>query len=202
MSFHVRQASLVAQTVKNLPAKQETRVPFLVREDLLENEMATHSSIPREFYGQRSLAAYSPRSLKELDTTEWLNTFTLSLSFPCQTIQNDKSIFNYVTFSMPIISNSAVPGRLFSTIDIGRSKKSGSGMWPYKTMQKKLKLVWGRQWSLTWLILTPSVTNSLTLECRIPAQQQWLWEVGGMTPIKYEALALTLCPWITCRSIS
>ena len=38
-------ASLVAQTVKNLPAGQGTRVWFLGREDPLEEEMATHSSI-------------------------------------------------------------------------------------------------------------------------------------------------------------
>ena len=38
-------ASLVAQTVKNLPAMQETKVPSLCREDPLEEEMATHSSI-------------------------------------------------------------------------------------------------------------------------------------------------------------
>ena len=38
-------ASLVAQTVKNLPAVQETWVQFLGREDPLEKEMATHSSI-------------------------------------------------------------------------------------------------------------------------------------------------------------
>ena len=31
--------------VKNLPAIQETRVPFLGREDPLGKEMATHSSI-------------------------------------------------------------------------------------------------------------------------------------------------------------
>ena len=31
--------------VKNLPAKQETWVPSLGREDPLEEEMATHSSI-------------------------------------------------------------------------------------------------------------------------------------------------------------
>ena len=34
-------ASLVAQAVKNLPAKQETRVQFLSQEDPLEKEMAT-----------------------------------------------------------------------------------------------------------------------------------------------------------------
>ena len=38
--------SLVAQTVKNLPAMQETWVRSLGQEDLLEKGMATHSSIP------------------------------------------------------------------------------------------------------------------------------------------------------------
>ena len=38
-------ASLVAQTVKRLPTMRETWVPSLGREDLLEKEMATHSSI-------------------------------------------------------------------------------------------------------------------------------------------------------------
>ena len=38
-------ASLVAQTVKNLPAVQETRVPSLSWEDPLERRMATHSSV-------------------------------------------------------------------------------------------------------------------------------------------------------------
>ena len=37
--------SLVAQTVKNLFAMQETWVRFLGREGSLEKEMATHSSI-------------------------------------------------------------------------------------------------------------------------------------------------------------
>ena len=35
----------MAQTVKNLPALQETWIRFLGQEDPLENEMATHSSI-------------------------------------------------------------------------------------------------------------------------------------------------------------
>ena len=38
-------ASLVAQTIKNLPAKQETLVQFLDQEDPLKKGMATHSSI-------------------------------------------------------------------------------------------------------------------------------------------------------------
>ena len=35
----------MAQTVKNLPAMQETQVQALGHEDPLEKEMATHSSI-------------------------------------------------------------------------------------------------------------------------------------------------------------
>ena len=38
-------ASLVAQMVKNLPAKQGTQVQSLGWEDALQKEMATHSSI-------------------------------------------------------------------------------------------------------------------------------------------------------------
>ena len=38
-------ASLMAQLVKNLPAMQEIQVQSLGWEDLLEKEMATHSSI-------------------------------------------------------------------------------------------------------------------------------------------------------------
>jgi len=35
----------VAQTAKNLPAMQETRVRFLGQENSLKKEMATHSNI-------------------------------------------------------------------------------------------------------------------------------------------------------------
>ena len=48
-------ASLVAQTVKNLPAMQESQVRSLGREDSLEKGLATHSNILA--YGQRSLVA-------------------------------------------------------------------------------------------------------------------------------------------------
>ena len=45
MLITVHGASLVAQSIKNLPAVQETRVRSLGLEDPLEKEMATHSSI-------------------------------------------------------------------------------------------------------------------------------------------------------------
>ena len=41
----ILRASLVAQTVENLPAMQETWVRSLGQKDPLEKEMATHSSI-------------------------------------------------------------------------------------------------------------------------------------------------------------
>ena len=44
-SFPLSWASLVAQTVKRLPATQETQVRFLGWEEPLEKGMATHSSI-------------------------------------------------------------------------------------------------------------------------------------------------------------
>ena len=60
--------SLVAQTVKRLSTVRETRAQSLGWEDLLEKEMATHSSILAwKIHGQRSLAGYSPWGLKELD---------------------------------------------------------------------------------------------------------------------------------------
>ena len=63
----------MAQTVKNLPVMQKTKVQSLGQEDPLEKRMATHSSIlPREFRGQRSLAGYSPWGHRESDTTEQL----------------------------------------------------------------------------------------------------------------------------------
>ena len=50
---------------------QETWVQSLGGEDLLEQEMATRSSILAwEIQGQRSLVGYSPWGRKESDTTD------------------------------------------------------------------------------------------------------------------------------------
>ena len=54
-------ASLVTQLVKNLPSMQKMWVQSLGWENLLEEEVPTHSSLlPRESHGQKSLAGYSP----------------------------------------------------------------------------------------------------------------------------------------------
>ena len=62
--------SLIAQLVKNPPAMQETWVQFLVWEDPLEKEMATHSCI----LAWETLWTEEPGGLQsmgsqELDTT-------------------------------------------------------------------------------------------------------------------------------------
>ena len=47
--YHIHtlwKASPTAKLVNNLPAMQETQVQFLGQEDPLEEEMATHPSIP------------------------------------------------------------------------------------------------------------------------------------------------------------
>ena len=55
-------ASLVAQSVKSLPAIQETWVGFLGQEDFpwRRKWQPTPVFLPRESHGQRSLAGYSP----------------------------------------------------------------------------------------------------------------------------------------------
>ena len=70
-------ASLMVQTVKNLPAIKENWLSSLGWDDPLEKGMATHSSIPAWRIPQKR--GYSPWGSKELDTTEQL---TLSIHFP------------------------------------------------------------------------------------------------------------------------
>ena len=61
----------MAQTVKNLTARQETGVRSLGWEDLLEKGMATHSSILAwRIPWTEELGGYSLWGHKELGTTE------------------------------------------------------------------------------------------------------------------------------------
>ena len=57
---------------ENLPAMRETWVQALGQEEPVQKGTATHSSILREFHGQRTLEGYSPWGCKELDMTEQL----------------------------------------------------------------------------------------------------------------------------------
>ena len=97
--LHFWVGSLVAQTVKNLPAIRETWVPSLGGEDPMKKEMATHSSIlvwriPRteERGGLQSMGG------KESDTTEQLrfhfselNVTNVSYSMPRFLAANGRS---------------------------------------------------------------------------------------------------------------
>ena len=58
--------SLIAQSVKSLPAMQETRIRTLGREDPLEKEVANNTPVllPGKSQGQKSLAGYSPQDHK------------------------------------------------------------------------------------------------------------------------------------------
>ena len=73
-------ASLIAQQVKNLPARQETWVQFLGREDSLEKEMAIHSSIlawkipwTEEPGGLQSMGSKSRTRLSDYTTNKFKN---------------------------------------------------------------------------------------------------------------------------------
>ena len=66
---------LVAQMVKNPPARQETQVQSLDREDPLEKGMATHSGILAwRIPWTGGLVGCTTWGRKESDMTEWLNT--------------------------------------------------------------------------------------------------------------------------------
>ena len=86
-------ASLVAQTIKRLPTMQETGVQSLGQEDLLEKEMAPHSSILAwKVPWMRKLVGCSSWGRKESGTTERLH-ITLpvphtqySVLFPMETL--------------------------------------------------------------------------------------------------------------------
>ena len=87
-----------AQIVKNLPAMQETRVWFLGREDSLEKEMATHSSLlPGESHRQRSLAGYSPWGHKSRTwLSYWTTTSPLSVASFANIFSHSEGVFLFV----------------------------------------------------------------------------------------------------------
>ena len=93
-------SSLVAQTVKHLPAMRETGVRFLGQEDPLEKEMAIQSTLlPGKSHGRRSLIGYSPWGRKESDTTERLHFhFSLIWSAGCD-LYTDFIIWKWVVTS-------------------------------------------------------------------------------------------------------
>ena len=81
MSFHAlricfflvlnNMASLVVQTIKNLPSMQETQIRSLGWKILWRRKwQPTPVFLPEELHGQRRLAGYSPWGGKESDVTD------------------------------------------------------------------------------------------------------------------------------------
>ena len=88
---------LVAQLVKSLPVMQETWVQSLGREEPLEREMTTHSSILvwRIPWTEKPGGLLST-GLQESDTTEWLNlTYTPSTSWVAWKWKPDISMLSW-----------------------------------------------------------------------------------------------------------
>ena len=88
--------SLVAQMVKCLPTMQETWVQSLGWEDLLEKEMATHSSILvwKIPWTEEPDRLYSPWGHKELDTTEQLPKWLSGKELTYQCRRHKRCRFN------------------------------------------------------------------------------------------------------------
>ena len=84
--------------VKNLPAKQETRVRSLGREDPLEKEMATHSRILawETSWAEEPGGLYSSWGHKELDMTQQLNNNNSLLCNSCFPSTDLRCHFDYI----------------------------------------------------------------------------------------------------------
>ena len=100
----------------------------------------TPVSLPRKFHGQRSLVGYSPRGLKELNTTEWPNwtEASLSMEFSRQEYWNGLPFPTPADLSDPGIkptslASPALTGGFFPTVPPGKplglmSPSSGVGV--------------------------------------------------------------------------
>ena len=81
--------------MKNLPAMQETGVPSLGQEDLLEKKwQPTPVVLPGKFHGGRNLVGYSSWGHKESGTIERLH-FHFSISEPIFGVKNKLSLSTF-----------------------------------------------------------------------------------------------------------
>ena len=132
---------MVAQTVKCLPATQETRVRSLGQEDL------TPVLLPRKFHGWRSLVGYSPWSRKESETTEWLHFHFIK----DDTGWDGRRIKNRSSFCLKSVSHEGsrcwekdTPACLYSPL-IYTQKKPLNVIWEEEDVLKAFPLTGGQQ---------------------------------------------------------
>ena len=111
LSLHIQWASLVAQTVKSpLQCRRPGFDSWVGKIPPRREWQPTPVFLPGESHGQRSLAGYSPRDHKKLDTAE---TLTLSLSLyifsrtlPAQTEAAPRLLFSTRHLALLSISSS------------------------------------------------------------------------------------------------
>ena len=100
LEFILGWASLVAQRLKRLPAMRETRVQSLGREDSLEKEMATHSSI----LAWKIPWMEEPGGLQSTGSQrvghDWATSLSLSLYFRIRGFQIYFRICSFVFFQI------------------------------------------------------------------------------------------------------
>ena len=90
--MYTYRASITVQKIKNLPATQETQVRALGRGDPLEEDMATHSSIPAwRIPGTEEPARAAVHGVAESDSTEQTDTFNTADSL-CWTAESNTTL--------------------------------------------------------------------------------------------------------------
>ena len=107
-------ASLAAQTVRiRLHCRRPQFNPEVGKIPWRREQLPTPVFLPGDFYGQRSLAGYSPWGCKELDTTEQLS---LSLTIFKHTFLSQTQVFYQVLQSTNSYSkNSSIRYIAYST---------------------------------------------------------------------------------------
>ena len=153
----MKRASLVAQTVRCLPAMWETRIWSLGQEDPLEKEMDTHSSILawKIPWTEEPGGLQSMKSQKVLDTTERLTYSSVQFSYsvmsnslqshglPTRLLFSMKFSRREYWSGLPLLSSGDLPdpgielrtwvsciaGRFFTIWATGEVQYSSQGWW-------------------------------------------------------------------------
>ena len=100
--IHIHMASLVVQTVMNLPAMLETQFdPWVRKIPWRRKQQVISVFLPGKFHGERSLVGYRPWSHKKLDMTEWLTLSLLYIYFKIWSILN--SPLKTIAGCLPVI---------------------------------------------------------------------------------------------------
>ena len=116
-------ASLVTQTVKNLPAIQETKVQFLGWEDLLEKGMTTHSSIfAWRIPWTEELSRLQSARLQRVGQDYMTNTFTFSHAILNKVLEHLRILVSLILEVSWNQSPTDIEGRLYNVSIFNKGK--------------------------------------------------------------------------------